>query len=177
MQIETSQPDEHEIDIDVRDSSDDGSLSIGEDEDHSEGPRPTTTIGEVENHDEDSGDVDLTEQWFIRALSGHRRLNGDLEIQVEWDNGESTWEPERNIHLDAPELLFKYWDDQGGRPLNPEDPDVFDIVAIRAHSKRRLLVEWTGYPPSENTWLPRQEVKATASDVVKEYFDGLKGGD
>ena len=112
----------------------------------------------------------------LKGLTGHRWNDGAFDVMVEWQTGECTYEAERNIHLEAPQLLFRYWQAQGGRPLNPEDPEMFDILAIRAHTKRRVLVEWTGYPPSENMWLPRKDVRETAPDAVKEYFDGLKKG-
>lgn len=110
----------------------------------------------------------------LLSLIDHRWVDGEIEIKVSRLRGPSQWEPERNIHLNAPDMLFQYWDAQGGRPLDPEDPESFDIIAIRAHTKRRFLVEWTGYPPSENTWLPRKEVTHSASAMAKEYLQGLK---
>lgn len=175
FQVETSQPDEHEIDVDIEEET--TASSSGAEEIEIGTGEPLGGVGEASSDDASDISTGTNEQWTIRALVDHRRVSGDIEIQVDWDNGETTWEPERNIHLDAPELLFKYWDDQGGRPLNPDDPDMFDIVAIRAHSKRRFLVEWTGYHPSENTWLPRKEVERTAGDVAKEYLEDLKGRD
>lgn len=178
-QVETFQRDDHEINL-AYDSASEYFSS-----DSSEAHKVFLTGGKQESNpgsgvtatEEAMDDVvgqDKEAQWILTGLRGHRWNDGEIEVEVDWQGGESTWEPERNIHLDAPQMLFEYWERQGGRPTNPDDPEMFDIVAIRSHTKRRLLVEWTGYPPSENTWMDRKEVRATAPDVVKEYFKGLK---
>lgn len=174
-QVETSQRDEHEINL----ASDFGSEELSSEkseedqasviEDNLDGTLGSH-VGATDGAMADPMDQNKEAQWSLTGLNGHRWKDGEIEVKVNWQGGESTWEPERNIHLDAPQILFNYWKVQGGRPTNPEDPEMFDIVAIRSHTKRRLLVEWTGYPPSENTWMARKEVKATAPDVVKEYF-------
>lgn len=126
----------------------------------------------------DDEDEDEDEEFGFKRFLNHRPTGNknDIEIQVEWDKGPPTWEPEVNLHRDAPDTLFAYWESQGGRPLNPDDPDMFDIFAIRKHSKnkKRLQVEWLGYDKSEWTWLPAEAVEETAADVVEAYWKNQK---
>lgn len=171
-QAETSQPDDHEIELATSNAPGHSSAEHTEDD-----SAPANEIHDDGSELDGYGTAEeqnAEEQRMLTGLADHRWYDGEIQVNVEWRGGALTWEPERNVHLDAPEILFEYWDAQGERPTNPEDPESFDIVAIRGHSKRRLLVEWTGYPPSENTWLPRKELKETAPDVVEEYLEDLK---
>ncbi|KPM44924.1 hypothetical protein AK830_g1611 [Neonectria ditissima] len=124
---------------------------------------------------EEEEDEEDDEQYTFENIVGHRWKRGAIEVQVQWDQGPATWEPEENFHRDAPDSLFAYWKAQGGRPLNPKDPDLFVIFAIRKHSpnKKRLLVEWLGYDAKENSWLPREAVEETAPAAVEEYWKSL----
>ncbi|KAH8706171.1 hypothetical protein BGZ61DRAFT_476838 [Ilyonectria robusta] len=125
--------------------------------------------------DEPVGDDDDAQYTFTGILD-HRWTDNAIDVKVAWEEGPATWEPEENLHRDARESLFAYWKSVGGRPLNPVDPDLFVIFAIRKHSrnKKRLLVEWLGYDAKEMTWLPVAAVEETASEVVAEYWKGLK---
>lgn len=80
------------------------------------------------------------------------------------------------MHSDAPDALFEYWESQGGRPTNPQDPDMYHIFAIKKHSKdrKRLLVEWVGYGPKDATWAPRSQIEETAPEVVADYWKIVK---
>ena len=183
VEIETSQPGDHEIMTDAwidrglaptydyhpRSSSTAFSRS-------NDGSEPRTKRSHKDEAVAEEEGARGKKKGPLKSLTGHRWNDGAFDVLVEWHPGECTYESERDIHLEAPQLLFRYWEAQGGRPLNPEDPEMFDILAIRAHTKRRVLVEWTGYPPSDNTWLPRKDVRETAPDAVKEYFDRLKKG-
>ncbi|KAH7145534.1 hypothetical protein B0J13DRAFT_323101 [Dactylonectria estremocensis] len=132
-----------------------------------------TTATNDDNHDNED---DEDKQYMFTDILDHRWAGSAIEVKVAWDKGEATWEPEENLHRDAPESLFAYWKSAGGRPLNPVDPELFVIFAIRKHSsnKKRLLVEWLGYDASEHTWLPVAAVEETASEVVAEYWEGVK---
>ncbi|KAF4592252.1 Chromo domain protein [Ophiocordyceps camponoti-floridani] len=108
---------------------------------------------------------------FSRFVN-HRWAGTSMEIQVQWKDGDVTWEPEANLHADALETLLEYWAGRGGRPSNPLAPDMYDIFAIRKHSRdrRRLMVEWVGYDPKEASWIRRAVVEDTAPQLVEEYW-------
>ncbi|UKZ67902.1 uncharacterized protein TrAtP1_009061 [Trichoderma atroviride] len=122
--------------------------------------------------EEDKG----AEEYGFKRFVGYRWADNSIEIHVEWDTGETTWEPETNLHEDVPDTLFQYWREQGGRPSNPVDPELYEVFAIRKHNGNRtkLMVEWVGYEPSEATWVSRKVVEETAKDMVDAYFQGIK---
>ncbi|KAL6854880.1 hypothetical protein ACO1O0_006014 [Amphichorda felina] len=132
------------------------------------------TADDEEEMEEDVDDSD-DEQYTFTGLLDHRWDGDEMEIQVQWHGSDPTWEPEANLHRDAPDALFRFWEAQGGRPANPRDPGLYDIFAIRGHSRnrQRLLVEWTGYPPSENSWVSRRLVQKTAPEVVDDYMKNI----
>nr|UWK21933.1 chromo(chromatin organization modifier)domain [Trichoderma taxi] len=136
----------------------------------------TGRISEIINR-EDIGVAEAEEQEYgFKRFFGYRWIGNSIEIQVEWDTGEVTWEPETNLHEDAPDSLFEYWREQGGRPQNPADPEIYEVFAILKHNKNRsrLLVEWVGFEPSEASWASRKIIEETAKDIVDAYFDSLK---
>jgi hypothetical protein len=109
------------------------------------------------------------ELWTIAAIKNHRWSDDSIELQIKWDEGDMTWEPEISIQEDAPEALFSYWSMKGGRPPHPSDPDLFHIFAVRkvAPRSQKVLVEWVGY--KEQTWEPRSTVEEAAPDMLKEF--------
>ncbi|RSL54587.1 hypothetical protein CEP54_009766 [Fusarium duplospermum] len=128
---------------------------------------------EEEHQDEEEDD----EAYTFNKILGHRWVKNKIQLQIDWSEHPQTWEPEENIHRDAPDALFDYWRSKGGRPDNPKKPGVYDIFAIRKHSKnkKKVLVEWVGYDKNEQTWEDRKNIEKTAKDLVDDYFDGLKG--
>lgn len=124
----------------------------------------------------DTEEDEDTEEYGFKRFVGYRWVDNSIEIQVEWDTGEKTWEPEINLHQDVPDTLFQYWREQGGRPSNPVDPEMYEVFAIRKHNGNRtkLMVEWVGYEPSEATWASRKAVEETAKDIVDAYFESVK---
>jgi hypothetical protein len=58
--------------------------------------------------------------------------------------------------------------------LDSEEYEVESIVAHRIHRRKtEYLVKWTGYPDSENTWVPASDLK-NAPDVLTKYLSGLE---
>ncbi|OAQ97391.1 hypothetical protein LLEC1_05658 [Akanthomyces lecanii] len=130
----------------------------------------------IETMTNDAPETDTDGEFGFRQFLDHRWDGDSIQIQVEWDNGQRTWEPETLLHDDAPQALLDYWRQQpDGRPNNPRRPGFYEIHAIRKHSRdrKRLFVEWVGYGPKENTWEPRATVDEAAPDVLSEYWDSL----
>ncbi|KAG5949032.1 hypothetical protein E4U53_006044 [Claviceps sorghi] len=125
---------------------------------------PATNADEVET------------QYIFDRFTDHRWVGNSIEIQVDWQDGDLTWEQEAVLHEDARDALLAYWASQGGRPTNPHNPDLFDIYAIRKHSsdRKKLLVEWVGYDPKEASWVPRAVVEETAPKAVAAYWQSVK---
>lgn len=128
---------------------------------------------EVEEEEEEASDE---ERYGFEDFVGHRWVGDSIEIQVQWDGGETTWEPEANLHRDCPEALFEYWRSHQGRPKNPRDPEMYEVYSILKHNKNRsrLLVEWVGFERSEATWVSRKVLEKTAKDVVDAYFGSIR---
>ncbi|KAL6874782.1 hypothetical protein J3F83DRAFT_518151 [Trichoderma novae-zelandiae] len=124
---------------------------------------------------EEEADED-EEDYGFEGFVGYRWAGDSIEIQVKWDGGETTWEPEANLHHDCPEALFEYWRAHEGRPKNPTDPEMYEVFSILKHNKNRsrLLVEWVGFERSEATWVSRKVIEETAKDIVDAYFNSLK---
>ncbi|PWI64321.1 hypothetical protein PCL_11264 [Purpureocillium lilacinum] len=136
----------------------------------------TDALVEAEGERVGEGKQDAQVVAPFRRFVQHRWAGDLLEIQVEWDEGGLTWEPEVNLHEDAPDTLFAYWKSKGARPTNPADPDLYSIFAIRMHSSNRkqLLVEWVGYGPKDMTWVSRSSMEKTAPEIVTQYWESVK---
>ncbi|KAL7815178.1 hypothetical protein V8C26DRAFT_402637 [Trichoderma gracile] len=127
------------------------------------------------NEEEDEGEDGDEVQYGFEGFAGYRWVGDSIEIHVQWDGGETTWEPEANLHSDCPEALFEYWRSHQGRPKNPRDPEMYEVYSILKHNRNRsrLLVEWVGFERSEATWVSRKVVEETAKDVVDAYFSSI----
>lgn len=123
-----------------------------------------------EDQKKNAGDDDAKE-WVIDKFVNHRFRKDDLEIQVQWEDGDVTWEPELSLHADAPQVLFAYWKKVGGRPSKPGQEELFNVFAIRGEraraKKKQLLVEWLGY--KERSWEPHGAIVEAAPELVEEF--------
>ncbi|KAM3503724.1 hypothetical protein MY11210_008611, partial [Beauveria gryllotalpidicola] len=115
-------------------------------------------------------------EFSFKQFLDHRWDGDSIQIEVEWEDGQRTWEPETMLHDDTPQALLDYWRRQpNGRPDNPRQPGLYEIHAIRKHSRdrKRLFVEWVGFGPGENTWEPRGTVEDAAPEILSDYWDSL----
>ncbi|KAG6056021.1 hypothetical protein E4U17_002556 [Claviceps sp. LM77 group G4] len=140
-------------------------------------PQPNEPATKVEAECEVEPEVEPVIEYAFNKFTDHRWVGDSMEIRVAWQDGDLTWEREAVLHEDALDALLAHWKSQGGRPTNPNDPDLFNIFAIRKHTKDRksLLVEWVGYGPKEASWLPHTEVEKTAPELVAQYWRSIKG--
>ncbi|KYK57372.1 hypothetical protein DCS_04381 [Drechmeria coniospora] len=131
---------------------------------------PTGLAAQVTAEEDEAAAV-----FSFKTLVHHRWCGNSIEILVKWVAGDVTWESEACLHEDAPEALFDYWEEQGGRPENPNDAGLYDVHRIRSHSadRKKLLVEWVGYHPKEATWVTRTSLQRTVPDVVAQYFQSV----
>lgn len=125
--------------------------------------------------EEKNGDVDDTDdaaEYEIQALVDHRWDDDSIEVRVEWAQGGDTWEPEINLHQDANAMLLDYWKEVGGRPVNPDDPDLFHVARIlrATPNGKKLFVEWVGYGPKERTWERKADMEEAAPEAIAKFL-------
>ncbi|KAJ4327720.1 hypothetical protein N0V84_001828 [Fusarium piperis] len=159
-------------DEEMTDPQDEAEHDFEAEDGHDGGQQEDAKHEQVEQEEDD-------EAYSFNKILGYRWFRNKIQLQIDWSEQPSTWEPEENIHRDAPDALFDYWRSKGGRPDNPKKPGVYDIFAIRNHSKnkKKVLVEWVGYDESEHTWEERKKIERAAKALVDDYFDGLKKGE
>ncbi|KAF4503366.1 Chromo domain containing protein [Fusarium agapanthi] len=141
---------------------------------------------EEAHSEEEEEEAQVDKRYEFVRISDHRWVengNGnEIELLVQWKDGESSWISEELFHTDNRQGLFAYWRSQPeGRPKNPEDDEVYQVFAIRKHRVRngvpQVLVEWLGYDTPENTWEDQDYIEGVAPKLVDAYFDQVKGLD
>ena len=53
-------------------------------------------------------DDDREERWMFDEIAGHRKVGNHIELLIQWDTREMTWEPLSNIKRDDPITIAKY---------------------------------------------------------------------
>lgn len=107
---------------------------------------------------------DVTDKKYtVSSIVDHRRdaeIDHAFELSVRWVNfTEPSWESERSIQAQVPDLLYKYWDGVGGRPIT----GAFRVFTVLRHwsaqpprggtrgpkpkKRTKYLVQWEGYSP------------------------------
>ncbi|CVK98165.1 uncharacterized protein FMAN_12240 [Fusarium mangiferae] len=138
---------------------------------------------EAHFEEEEEAQVEDDKRYEFVRITDHRWAEGEDEIELlmQWKDGETSWISEELLHTDNRQALFAYWRSQpNGRPKNPNDDDeIYHVFAIRKHRVRngtpQVFVEWLGYDASENTWEDQDYIEGVAPKLVDAYFDQVKG--
>ncbi|TLD16424.1 uncharacterized protein PgNI_01251 [Pyricularia grisea] len=105
------------------------------------------------------------ERYTIQAILKHRpnkHVKHSFDLQISWVGyKETTWEPERSIQAQAPELLYKYWSDLGGRP----ETGAFRVFMILRHFTDPEATKGRRGRPSKNKQ-PETQAPAAAGSIT-----------
>ncbi|CAG9947173.1 unnamed protein product [Clonostachys rosea f. rosea IK726] len=111
------------------------------------------------------------------AILGHRWEKCEFQIHIKWVGVDPTWVRERSLHRDSKAALLHYWQSlPNGRPMNPDDDEVFEVFRFRDDKagkrgkKRLLLTEWVGYDEKEMTWEPEEEMMKAVPELVDLFW-------
>ncbi|KAI3561787.1 hypothetical protein IWW34DRAFT_642578 [Fusarium oxysporum f. sp. albedinis] len=124
-----------------------------------------------------------SEKHIVDCLIGHKldEETSTVEFYVKWANGKTTKEPEWILQQDIPTLVFKYWERLGGRReatgfTSDHVFKILDVIDVFGQ-KKKYLVQWVGYPASENevTWEEESKLRKVA-EVELERFHGFRNG-
>ncbi|KAF2963169.1 hypothetical protein GQX73_g10412 [Xylaria multiplex] len=149
--------------------------------------------GEQEQQEEEP-EEDTREEHEIAKLLEHRMTSngsGAVELLVQWvDEGEqdATWEAEDEIQQGAEELLYKYWDAQGGRiralfhkPKNAP-PEIYHVFKVLRHEKKnrggfQFEIQWVGHSAAraDTTMEAETKLKNIAPELLREYWESVGG--
>ncbi|KAL8371165.1 hypothetical protein RB595_001148 [Gaeumannomyces hyphopodioides] len=133
---------------------------------------------------------DVTDKKFtISSIIDHRRdadIDHAFELSVRWVNfAKPSWESERSIQAQVPDLLYKYWESVGGRPVT----GAFRVFSVLRHwstrpprvgtrgpqPKRRTkyLVQWEGYSadPQHTSVETREKLRDIAPRELDLYLE------
>lgn len=140
--------------------------------------------------------------WGVQAIQRFRNSpirgeKGLIQLLVEWERDKETgeehaesWEPEFNLQRDIPEMLYAFWDGQGGRTRAlglhlGSKYWVYQIVRDSAQwggrvpcgkndrrGSRWLYVQWVGYPAIDEqmTWVTESQLADVCPEVLRLYW-------
>jgi hypothetical protein len=103
--------------------------------------------------------------------------NSTVDIQVKWQDGETTWESEWSLQERVPALVFKYWEKLDGRDAatNLDTYHVFKILKRAppsdksGNSQHMYQVQWVGYRPAESTWEHESKLRTITPDMLEKF--------
>ncbi|KAL9561179.1 hypothetical protein ACKAV7_014534 [Fusarium commune] len=124
-------------------------------------------------------DPDFEKDVAIGEFIGHRvdTENSTVDIRVEWQDGETTWESEWSLQERVPALVFKYWEKLDGRDAatNLDTYHVFKILKRAppsdklGNSQHMYQVQWVGYRPAESTWEHESKLRTITPDKLERF--------
>ncbi|KAF5704096.1 vegetative incompatibility het-e-1 [Fusarium mundagurra] len=124
-------------------------------------------------------DPDFEKDVAIDEFIGHRidTENSTVDIQVKWQDGETTWESEWSLQEKVPVLVFKYWEKLDGRKAatNLDTYHVFKILKRAppsdksGNSQHMYQVQWVGYRPAESTWEHESKLRTITPDMLEDF--------
>ncbi|TGJ82754.1 hypothetical protein E0Z10_g6004 [Xylaria hypoxylon] len=143
---------------------------------------------------EEEEEEDIREEHEIEKLLKHRMAgdrSGAVELLVQWaGEGEqdATWETEEEIQQDAEEVLYEYWNAQGGRisalfhkPKNAP-PEIYHVFKVLRHEKKnrggfQFEVQWVGHSAAraDTTMEAETKLKNIAPELLDEYWESVGG--
>ncbi|RGP72638.1 hypothetical protein FLONG3_6646 [Fusarium longipes] len=98
--------------------------------------------------------------------------NSTVDIRVQWEGGETTWESEWSLQEQVPALVFQYWDKLGGRDAatNLEVYHVFKILRRDNSSRaKKYEVQWVGYKRSDSTVEKEEFLRSIAPAELEKF--------
>ncbi|KAM5356677.1 hypothetical protein ACJ41O_003323 [Fusarium nematophilum] len=114
----------------------------------------------------------------IESFIGHAvdQDTSTVDIQVQWEGGETTWETEWSLQEQVPTLVFKYWDKLDGREsaTGLDVYHVFKILKRTSLSKAKnpqymYQVQWVGYRRTESTWEHESKLREIAPEELEKF--------
>ncbi|KAI3330257.1 hypothetical protein F4824DRAFT_479256 [Ustulina deusta] len=155
--------------------------------------QPTKTGPTQQPRGEEEEEDNREEQEIVKLIK-HRMAgdrSGSVELLVQWvGEGEqdATWEAEEEIQQGAEEVLYEYWNAQGGRisalfhkPKNPP-PEVYHVFKVLRHEKKnrggfQFEVQWVGHSAAraDTTMEAETKLKNIAPELLHAYWESVGG--
>ncbi|KAM0364073.1 hypothetical protein ACHAO7_011154 [Fusarium culmorum] len=124
-------------------------------------------------------DPSFEEDVAMDEFIGHRVdiENSTVDIQVRWQDGETTWESEWSLQEKVPVLVSKYWEKLDGREAatNLDTYHVFKILKQATpsdksgNSQPMYEVQWVGYHSAESTWEHESKLRTITPDMLENF--------
>ncbi|KAI0425629.1 hypothetical protein F5Y09DRAFT_321239 [Xylaria sp. FL1042] len=152
-------------------------------------PNPQGDEAEKQEQEDDDREVREIAKLIKHRTTGHR--SSAVEVLVQWvgeDAKDATWEAEEEIQQGAEEMLYEYWDAQGGRtnalfrkPKHPP-PEIYFVFKILRHEKKnrggfQFEVQWVGHSAAraDTTMEAENKLKNIAPGLLDAYWESVGG--
>ncbi|KAH7189829.1 hypothetical protein DER44DRAFT_798050 [Fusarium oxysporum] len=127
----------------------------------------------------DDIDPSSREDVAIDDFIDHRvdTVNSTVDIKVQWEGGETTWESEWSLQEQVPALVFKYWKNRDSREA-ATNLDVYHVFKILNRTtqpgkskgdKFMYEVQWVGYPRTDSTWEYESKLRMISPGELEKF--------